>query len=267
MRSIGCTPEIVRALKKLARPLAFALVVCLSWSLASVAADAPAPTAEDLLDRFVEQSGGEAAFAKIRNRVVRGTFEIPSQGISASLTIHAARPNKSYVVIESELMGTIEKGTDGSVAWQKSIMTGPVLMTGQMKDDFIRDASFDGLAAWRDTYSSVKYTGTDEVEGRDCHTLVLTPLGGTDRTLYLDAESYLPVKISTVMDHPAGQIPVESFLADFREVDGIQVAHGLRVTTLGQEQLITVGSVEHNVDLPEGLFGLPDDVRELVEAE
>jgi hypothetical protein len=267
MREEICRRTIGNSARRLAGPILLALLICLAWTPGPMAAEAPAPSAEELLDRFVEHMGGVAAHEKIRNRVVQGTFQLPAQGLSASLKIHASRPNKSYVVIESEAMGTIEKGTDGTVAWQKSIMTGPVVMTGQMRDDFIRDARFDGLVGWRDTYANVEYIGTEAVEGRDCHAVVLSPEGSTDRTLYLDAESYLPVKISTVMDHPAGQIPVESYLADFRDVDGVRVAHELRVVTLGQEQLIIVESVEHNVDLPEDLFDVPDDVRELVAAE
>ena len=57
------------------------------------------PKAEALLDKYVEVTGGKAAYDKLNNRVSKLTFEIAAQGLKFAVTSYGARPNKLYTVM------------------------------------------------------------------------------------------------------------------------------------------------------------------------
>lgn len=229
--------------------------------------DEPLPTAAEIMDRHVEATGGREAYDRIENRVTKATLEFVGQGLSLDMTIYMARPNKSYTLIESDMLGKVEKGTDGETAWELSMMTGPQIMKGQTRADFLREAVLDRLAHWRDEFVAAESAGTEAVGETECHKVVLTQRDGPPMTLFLDRESYLMVKMTMDLETPMGVVPMETFPGDFRKVDGLLLAHSGRVKLAGQERAMTVHSIEHNVDLRAGLFEPPAEILALVNKE
>ena len=252
-------------------PLPRAAAVCLllapllfAGALAAPDAEEPLPAGADLMDRHIEATGGREAYDRIENRVTTATLDFVGQGLSLDMTIHVARPNKNYTVIESEMIGKAEKGTDGETAWELSMMTGPQIMKGQQKADFLRDAALDKLAHWQEHYSAVETVGVETVGEATCYKVILTSDGGPPLTMLLDRESYLPVKFAMDLETPMGVVPMETFPGDFREVDGLLLAHSGRIRLAGQERAMTIKSVEHNAELPADLFDLPEEIQALV---
>lgn len=223
------------------------------------------PEAEKILDKYVEVTGGKAAYGKLKNRVSKTIFEIPAQGIKADLTVYAARPNKLYTLLESDAFGKIEKGTDGEVAWELSMMQGPQIKEGDEKVLMMREATFDGVIQWRRLYPKVECAGLETVDEQPCYKVVLTPAEGAPVTRYYGKQSGLLNKVEMSLTIPMGTIPFESYLSDYKQVDGVLLPHKVRVLVMGTERFITTQSVEHNVKLPADRFKLPEDVRALVE--
>lgn len=60
-------------------------------------------------------------------------------------------------------------------------------------------------------------------------------------------------------------IPVEVFISDYKEVDGILIPHKAILKALGLESILTIERVEHNVNMPEDIFRLPDEIRALLD--
>jgi hypothetical protein len=219
--------------------------------------------AEKILARYVDATGGPDAYEKVSNRVTKSTLEMPAQGISMEMTIYHSRPSSFYALVESELTGKIERGTDGETAWEKTVMMGPRILEGQEREDLIRQATFDHLVRWKELYETAEAAGTEEVDGRPCDNVVLTPKGGKAQTYSFDRESGLLTKVSLTVESPMGMIPVVTYMEDYREVEGLLMPFRSRVESLGQERLLTVNSVEQNVELPAGRFDIPADVLAL----
>src|SRR5579859_2200501 len=87
------------------------------------AADA-LPTGEAILDKYIEVTGGKAAYEKKVTEVTTGTLEFTGKGVKAHITSYQAAPNKSYSVVEIEGIGKMEEGADGTVAWERSAIKG-----------------------------------------------------------------------------------------------------------------------------------------------
>jgi len=236
-----------------------------TFVLDAVASEEDLPEAEAILDGYIEATGGKAAYEKITNRVTKATLEITAQGIAMNLTIYAARPNKNYILIESEAIGTIEKGTDGTTVWEKSAMMGPQVKDGQEKTDTLREAIFDKFVNWREMYEKTEYVGVEMLSGKPAHKVVMTPRDGKPQSFYFDQVSKLLAKVELTVENPMGTIPVETFLEDYRSIDGVLLPHKSRVVAMGQERLVTTESIEHNVDLPPDRFDLPEEIRAILD--
>jgi dipeptidyl aminopeptidase/acylaminoacyl peptidase len=219
-------------------------------------------TAEAILDGLVEATGGATAYARLENRTMIGSIEFVTQKFRIPFTIHQGRPVKQYLLSESDVLGKLEVGTDGEVVWEKSRMSGSQIKEGLEKDLALFEATFDAIPNWRKYTDRVELVGVEEIEGRECYRLRLELKIGVEMTSYLDRETNLPVKTEMTVDLPTGRILVESWPSDYREVDGIVMAYANRVESAGQLRVTTVEKIEHNVDLPAGVFDLPTGIRE-----
>src|SRR5262245_35836743 len=107
------------------------LCLALLWSLSAAQAPAPAaaplPPAKQILDRYVEVTGGRAAYEKAQHRTLTGTFELKGMGMKGSLLLQQSAPDKMRTQIDVPGVGTIVKGTDGKNAWEVNAVTGPRL--------------------------------------------------------------------------------------------------------------------------------------------
>ena len=68
-----------------------------------------------------------------------GTVDFAAQGIKGTLMRYAADPDKSYAVVEIEGIGKIETGTGGGIAWEKSLISGPRILSGDEKAQALRE--------------------------------------------------------------------------------------------------------------------------------
>jgi len=229
------------------------------------ASDGALPKAEVILDKFVEVTGGQTAYAKLHNRVSKGTIDFVGMGIKGATTIYAQAPDKQYTVIETDALGNIEEGTDGEVAWELMAMSGPRIKEGDERATALRMAVFDGTSRWRQLYKKVECVGVENVNERPCYKVAVTLPTGEPEVQYYDQESNLLLKTAMTLQHPMGALPVEAYPSDYRRVDGILIAHGSRQFVAGQEQMIKLESVEHNVAMSLDRFVLPEEVRVLVD--
>ncbi|MFO7693569.1 MAG: hypothetical protein R6V57_10835 [Vicinamibacterales bacterium] len=225
---------------------------------------APLPTGEAVLAKYVEAIGGTAAYDAIRNRVVRARMELLGAGVTLSLTTYAAAPGSLYTVVDSEATGRIESGVSDGIAWENSALRGPTVKDGIELDDALRDAIFDRMAHWKEHLKSAECVGTADVNGKPAYRVVATPKAGSPQTLYFDPDTGLLVRTETTVNSAAGAVDVVAEPGDFRKVDGILLAFTSRMKLLGQERVVTVEQVEHNVSLPADRFVLPAEIAALV---
>ncbi len=243
--------------------LVIALPVLIVAAVYGEAEAEKAPTAEKILDRFVEVSGGLKAYDAIENRKSTASLSIPAQGMTFTITMWSARPNQVYSEIENAMIGKIVKGVSGDVVWEKSIMTGPIIKEGAERENTLRDSVFERYIYWRDSFEKVELKGEEAVGGIDCWKVVLTPESGEVYTMFFEKESGLLTRVDTVTETEMGKIPVEAYLSDYRETGGIKTAYKVVIKVIGQERVFTTTNIEHNIDMPEGIFDLPEEIKAL----
>jgi len=242
------------------RKLFLALLIC---PLVPVVA-ADLPTADTILNKYLEATGGRAALEKRHNQVAHGSFELPSAGLRGTLTIYEAEPNKNRLVVDIPGIGKIEQGSDGQIAWENNPLQGPRIKEGVELTESLRDSTFNLPLVVRKIYSKIETTGAETTEGHDCYKIVLTPSSGNPTTEYYDKNSGLLIKTTATRSTAMGDITVEIVYDDYRKDGDVLAPHKTTQRAAGQEFQIVVDKVEVNVDLPKNIFDAPPEIQELL---
>ena len=251
--------------------------------LPTVACSGPTASVEELLDRHVQALGGRAAHERLHNRVTRGRAELrgfPDHDWTATFVRYEAAPgfwSETLTFADWEN----EEGTNGEFAWGYGHVKYPSIEHRLKAEweavDLVHLTVFNGHLSWRDRYATVRLAGVRTIEGRECQEIVLTPPRGNPVTWYLDVESHLIAKTEANV----GGTIIETFLDDYREVDGVLLPHRVNRLMAGggpgpsipflrpgpgkQDLLVIVDSVRHDIDEADGGFEPPSAIRELQE--
>jgi zinc protease len=231
---------------------------------AAWAADEALPKAETILDRYVEVTGGKAAYEKHKTELGTGTMTFTAQGLKGSISRYAAAPNQAYAVIELEGIGKIEQGTSGDVAWEKSAIMGPRVKSGEEKTQALRESIFNEPIRWRETFLKAETVGRETVEGEDCYKVVLTPKEGKPETSYYSKKSGLIVKSEIMAVTQMGEMNVEMVVSAYKEFDGVKVPTRMLQRAAGQEFVIAIDNVKYNESLPADRFEPPTEIKALL---
>ena len=103
------------------------------------AADA-LPSAESLLDRFAQVTGGKQAYENRKTEFTRGTMEAAAQGLKGTVTRYMDANRNYYSSLEIAGIGMVETGVHDGVAWERSDILGPRIMEGVERAQALREA-------------------------------------------------------------------------------------------------------------------------------
>lgn len=228
-------------------------------------ADEVLPTVDKILDGYIQATGGLAAYEKIQNRVTKANMEIGGAGITLSMTSYEARPNKSYILIESDAVGKIESGTDGDVVWENSAMSGPQVKEGKERASMLRLSTFERMVNWRNAFKSIECTGVETIEGTPCYKVVGISEEGDEEVFFYDKETNLMVKSVMTVESPMGTVKMDLYPGNMEKIDGILVPKEIKYVGMGMERFVRVTSIEHNVEMPKDRFALPAAIQAIVD--
>jgi hypothetical protein len=228
------------------------------------AQDEPLPKAETILDRYVEVTGGKAAYEKRKNEVATGTLEFKAQGLKGTVTRYSAEPAEEYLIMELDGVGKIESGMDKGVAWDKNPMLGPRIKSGAERSQALREGTFNASVHWREFFPKVETTGTEMVDGELCYKVVLTPKEGNPETSYYQKKTGLAVKTTTVAVSPMGDVPFEVLTGDYKTFGGVTMPTKITQRAAQQEFSLTIQDVKINQQLPVGRFDPPAEIKALL---
>jgi hypothetical protein len=235
------------------------LAACLTASLV-FAADLP--SGESLMQRALDQSGGAAAFEKVKTVAMTGNVEMRGHNISGPVAIFQ-QGEKNYTVIEFPGIGKAEEGYDGEIAWEMNALQGARIKDGEEKAAAVRNARMSLLGVWRDYYTAARTLGFEDVDGKAAWKVELTPTAGKPETFYFDKVSGLPVRFTQTVTTALGEIPVDVALGDYRVVDGIETPFTMLQKAMGQELAMRFDKVAYNAAIPDGRFDPPGPVKAL----
>jgi len=230
----------------------------------ALAADGDLPSAETILDRFIEVTGGRATYEKRQSARTVQDIEIVNTPIKGTLTRYQQAPNKDYTELEIPMIGKFRQGSDGKMAWSISPVEGAKLLEGEQRDQALRAGRYNDDLYWRDVCKSVETVGTEDVDGKPAYIVVRTYKLGKPVTNYYDATSGLLVKGIAKQQTASGEVRIEIQVGDYRKEGGILIPHKVVMKTPSDERIMTVRTVAINQEAPPGTFDIPDEVQALL---
>jgi zinc protease len=227
-----------------------------------MAAELPSP--DSILDRFIEVTGGKAAYEARKTEVVKGTVEFAAMGLKGSMVTYYQEPGNYYMAMDLAGIGKVETGLIGGVAWENSVLQGARIKTGEEKAQALREAAMNGAFHWRDLFTKAETVGEETVEGEPCYKVVMTPAEGHPVSMYFEEKSGLMRRTSVVAASQLGDIPAESISTEYKRFDGILEPAKVTEKVAGQEFTITIDSATANQPIPPEKFALPEEVKALL---
>ena len=227
---------------------------------------AAAQTADDIIEKSIAAMGGRAALEKIKTRVVTGDLSIgtPVGDIAGTVEMYGAAPNKQRTVIKADLSSlgagplVIDQRFDGTTGYAMDTMQGNREITGTQLDNMKAQGFPHPFLNYKAAGASVKLGAKEQVQGKDMYVLTFEPPAGLPIKQYVDATTFLPARTIVTADVPQmGRVEQMIDPDDYREVDGVKVAHKLTLTNAIQSITMTFKKVENNVPLDDKMFVKP----------
>ncbi|MGE5569436.1 MAG: hypothetical protein ACM3S5_10420 [Rhodospirillales bacterium] len=252
------------------------LIIAGVMCLVGAAQNMPTPplTAEQILEKSIEASGGRKAMEQLTSTMAKGILEIiaPQHDhdhaaelephheppkMLGTMEFYAKAPNKRLIITNIEGVGEIRQGFDGTVGWNLA-PEGVTEITGEALERMRREAVFNGALKWREMYPKVELKGKEKIGGRDAHAILLTPKSGRPLIHYIDAETFLMAGQSGTVDTEQGHVAVRTEMSDYRDIgNGVKVPFRLKqVMTMGNF-VITMTEVKGNVAIDDAKFAKP----------
>jgi hypothetical protein len=224
---------------------------------AAAAPKATPPTAEQILARYTEALGGTAAIEKLKSRSMKGTW-LTRDGITLGYEVYQVAPDRIYTVLNTPRQGVIERGFNGTTAWERSSrglrdIEGIELFYLKRYPDIFKDIKLQGQ------FTRLNFRGNDKLDGKDVYLLVGTGIDGKGERLYFDAQTGLLLRRITSTATIVGLIPEQVDYDDYRDVDGLKLPFTIRITPIDTSFSSTrqFTEIKLNVPVDETKFNKP----------
>jgi len=214
-----------------------------------------------VFERSIAAMGGHEALTRIQNRTLQGTIEVKPLAIEGTFTIVQARPNKVYMKLDTQGLGVIERGCDGTVFWERREQEPLRRFQGDELDLHLLTAFFDETY-YETMYRSIESMGLESIEGSPCYKVLLVPFRGPSIINYYSQDTGLLAKTLLRIKRGGFTTDMESYLFDYQTIRDIQVAHTVLEKSLGTETWRRLTHIELNSEIAEGLFHPPVEPNE-----
>jgi len=243
-------------------PLSCGLLVCVLVLAFGSARAVDEPTLESVVAQIVTAQGGEK-MKTIKSIKTTGKLVFGGGQAEGTLVGFMVRPGR--IRQEINLGGAkLVQACDGTMAWQINPFAGsskPEKMTEDEASDLMDLADMDGpfVDSAKKGYK-LELAADEELDGTPVHVVKVTNKRGKVQTYYADAKSGLILKVRGKEKIQGNEIEIETLLSNYKEVNGIMTAHAIDRLIGGRPFIqIVLDRVEHNVEVEDSLFKMPEE--------
>jgi len=224
-----------------------------------VATRTPAlPTDDEILDKYAAAIGGQAAIARIKSAVIKGTVQNAS-GSTGTFETDQVAPGKGYDSVTTQ-RGTRVRIVNESKGWEKNAY-GVNELSGQQLEDLKMSLALFGNLKLKDHFSKFEVAAKEKINNRDVYVLNATRADQKREHLYFDSESGLLIRRVADTSTMIGVIPEQIDFEDYRAVDDVKLPGTVRFATVDTQNPMStrkIDKVEFNVPVDDSLFTKPN---------
>lgn len=235
--------------------------VCLLVAGLMGSAAASAQTADELMEKNLQATGGKEKNEAVKSLRMTGKM-VAMQGMEIPMIIELKLPDKLRTDITVQGM-TAVTAFDGKKGWKTLPFLGKK-DPEPMSEDEIKQVkeqleTMGPLTKYKESGHTMEYVGKEDLEGTPAYKLKLTRKSGDVAHLYLDAESYLVVKMTTKTKVQDQEVETEFWMGDYKAVDGILYPHSMEMQVKGMpaKMAMSYSKVEVNPAIDDSRFAMP----------
>lgn len=227
-----------------------------------IAPDGPKePTAEQVLDKYIQAVGGAQRLAALTSISATGTLEgYDTYHVPVPLELYAKAPAQRTMIAHTQ-NGDSTTVFDGRGGWIAGVDR-PVrllpMLPGAEFDGGKLDAelSFPGsikqaLSQWKAGFP------VTTIDDKDVNIIQGMGAGGTRFKLFFQVETGLLARQVRYADTPIGMVPTQIDYTDYRDVAGVKMPHHIVITWTDGQSIIQLNDVKPNVTIDAAKFAKP----------
>jgi len=227
--------------------------------------DAPALTAEQIVAKNVEARGGLKAWREIQSMTMTGKMDAGGKNnVQLPFVMKLKRPRMSR--LEIQFAGkTALQVFDGSNGWKVRPFLNRLEIepyTEAEMQSAAEQQELDGYLIDHEAKGTkVELVGVEPVEGHDAYKLKLTMKNSHVRSIWVDAQSFLEVKVDDSIRVLNGRPHmVQTYFRNYQLISGLKIPFVLEtaVEKVKPSRKITIETVTLNPPLEQSAFARPD---------
>jgi hypothetical protein len=189
------------------------------------------PTAQSVLDKYLEAEGGAEAMEKVAAHVQKGKL----QGFGPDpipVDVAAKAPDKRIATVHGQRGDNIT-ALNGAKGWLGSPGRPPRDMSDSESDAARLDAALLFPTDLRRVFKEFEVVKVEPIDGKDAVKVRGKIEGRPSTDLWFDAQTGLVVRVLRYQETPLGRNPTQVDIADYRVADGVKVPHRWTVARPG----------------------------------
>jgi hypothetical protein len=238
------------------------LLVIATWLVASLA---QAQTADEIIAKYFQNTGGIDKWKAVKTIRMEGRFAMPSMGIELPMASYAKAPK--MVRQEMNFQGTMVSPFtyDGTTAWkmlpaEAGGSGAPEKMSDDEAKNYLDEADLESpLMDYAAKGHQVELMGKEAIEGTECFKLKLTKKGGKVQYWFFEPENFVLIMMRSTQSNPMmGEMEVDAFMSDYKDVNGLMMPHSTDMKNKGNSfQKLIWEKVEVNGEIDDKIFAMP----------
>jgi photosynthetic reaction center cytochrome c subunit len=217
------------------------------------------PSADQILDKYIQAIGGAQRAAALKSFVAKGTSAgYGPEGTPRPVEIYAKAPNQRTTIIHTQNGDsiTVFNGRSGWIA--APLRPLPVLeLSGSSLEGVRLDAELAFAAGIKQTLAKWRVGFPVTINDREAQVIQGTAPGGSLATFYFDSESGLLVRTVRYSDSIVGRTPTQIDYSDYRDVAGVKMPFRFTMAWLDGKERFELTDVQANAAIEDAKFARP----------
>ena len=218
------------------------------------------PTANDILDRYIQALGGAQRLAALTSFAGKGNYDgFDSYHGKVAVDVYAKNTGQRTVIVHTQ-NGESITAYDGRNAWimgpDKPVSVLQLVPGGDL--DGVKldaDLAFPGRLKQALTGLRVGFP-TTTIDDREVQVVQATA-GASRVKLFFDKQTGLLARIVRYSKTMVGPVPTQSDYSDYREVAGVKMPFQWRLTWTDGQSMFSLDQVQPNVAIDPAKFARP----------
>jgi len=215
--------------------------------------------AREVIDRYLNASGGAEALRRHRSLHLSGSYGVPgAHGFTNRLEIFSAPTNRFCLILPTP-RGLYREGCDGEHCWRvdgKDIR----LVEGKELEQQLLERQFLSDLHAPESFRSLETVGTIKLDDYECYQLLLIRQNGEVLDEFYEVGTGLSRGRNTPSGRTGGAITLLARFEDYRRFGDWRIPTRQTYRLTGDAQVVTITSAEWDTT-PDSVFDMPAEVK------